>query len=292
MISNDPARRSRMHDSGPVAQLISIPTDTYPLDGLFYEAPGNVNGKCAVIFHGNCMNFYTGPSQFLPATLIGLGFHCLTFNRRGHDIVATLNSRQAVGGAYQMTQEAIEDNRLAAQWLQTRGFRAPVVIGHSNGGMLAIKHASEHPETPGLILLSAHRGGTDLVPMISRAGLLGGPDFETHLQRAKEYVRSGRGKTLMKLPGWWYAIAAESFVDYCTELPDSIDLARKVTCPSLLIRGSQESPDIYPSEEFAARTPGACETHIIADCDHFYTAHQPIVCNLIARWLSNAIHTP
>ena len=32
-------------------------------------------------------------------------------------------------------------------------------IGHSNGGMLAVKHVSDHPETPAMVLLSAHGVG-------------------------------------------------------------------------------------------------------------------------------------
>ena len=79
-------------------------------------------------------------------------------------MVATLNSRAVSGGAFQMTKEAIADNRYAADWLKERGFAAPVVIGHSNGGMLAVQHVADHPETPALVLLSAHLGGKTIVP--------------------------------------------------------------------------------------------------------------------------------
>ena len=39
-----------------------------------------------------------------------------------------------------------------------RGFLHPVIIGHSNGGMLAVRHVADHPDTPALVLLSAHTG--------------------------------------------------------------------------------------------------------------------------------------
>ncbi len=126
-------------------ELISIATDTYPLDGLFYQPEGGVTAGAVQLMHGNCMNFYTGPSRFLPPALTKLGYACLAYNRRGHDVVATLNSRQAVGGAFQLTREALADNDYARAWLAARGFADPVVIGHSNGGMLAVPHVVAHP---------------------------------------------------------------------------------------------------------------------------------------------------
>lgn len=65
-------------------ELVSIPTSTVPLDGMFYE-PEAVPARGAVLlFHGNMGNFYTGPSRFLPAALVANGFACLAFNRSDH----------------------------------------------------------------------------------------------------------------------------------------------------------------------------------------------------------------
>src|SRR6476469_243749 len=136
-------------------ELISIATETPALDGLCYE-PDTPARCAAMLFHGNCMNFYTGAPRFLPSHLNRLGLAALAFNRRGHDMVATLNSRAVSGGAFQMTTEAIADNVYAAGCLGRRGFAAPIVIGHSNGGMLGVRHAADHPRTPALVLLSAH----------------------------------------------------------------------------------------------------------------------------------------
>src|SRR5256886_2489733 len=133
------------------AELVSIPTDAIPLDGLYYGPEGKATGA-ALLFHGNTMNFYVGAPRFLPPVLVKLGLACLTFNRRGHDILSTRASRIAEGGAYQLAHEGIEDNRLAARWLAARGFPAPVVIGHSNGGMLAVRHVADPPETAALVL--------------------------------------------------------------------------------------------------------------------------------------------
>ena len=54
------------------AELVSLPTDTVRLDGLFYESEGKALGS-ALLFHGNTMNFYTGAMRFLPPALVKLG---------------------------------------------------------------------------------------------------------------------------------------------------------------------------------------------------------------------------
>ncbi len=68
-------------------ELVTIETETTPLDGAFYlPDDGPVIGG-VLLFHGNTMNFYVGAPRFLPPVLTALGFACLAFNRRGHDIL-------------------------------------------------------------------------------------------------------------------------------------------------------------------------------------------------------------
>jgi hypothetical protein len=57
-------------------ELISIATDTLPLDGAFYLPESEPCGA-VILFHGNTMNFYVGAPRFLPPVLTGLGFACL-----------------------------------------------------------------------------------------------------------------------------------------------------------------------------------------------------------------------
>jgi len=273
-----------------LAELVSIPTDTLPLDGLYYEPEGKARGA-ALLFHGNTMNFYTGAMRFLPPALVRLGLVCLAFNRRGHDILSTRSSRVAEGGAFQTAAEGIEDNRIAARWLAARGFDSPVVIGHSNGGMLAVRHVADHPETPALVLLSAHGGGSDIVQRGGKGGLMVGDRVEEFAARARSMVREDRGRELMLMPGWWYAISAESFLDRLTETPDVLELARLVKCPSLFVRGDKEPRDAYPAEEFRARTGGPCTVEIVPDCDHFYNGREQAVKELVASWLANVVST-
>src|SRR5919106_531669 len=95
-------------------ELVSIPTPTTPLDGLYYEPDGGATAGGVLFFHGNTMNFYVGAPRFLPPALVRLGFSCLAFNRRGHDILGIRNIRRAESAAFQLTRDGIEDNRIAA----------------------------------------------------------------------------------------------------------------------------------------------------------------------------------
>jgi pimeloyl-ACP methyl ester carboxylesterase len=271
------------------AELVSIPTETIPLDGLYYEPEGRAAGA-ALLFHGNTMNFYVGALRFLPPALVKLGLACLAFNRRGHDILSTRNSRVPEGGAFQLAREGIEDNRTAARWLSARGFSAPVVIGHSNGGMLAVRHVADHPETPALALLSAHGGGRNIVQRGAQSGLMAGDRVKEFATRARDMVKAGRGRELILMPGWWYAISAESFLDRLTETPDTLELAPKVRCPTLYIRGDREPCANYPAEDFKARAGGTCTVEIVADCDHFYNGREVVIQEIVSSWLSRMLH--
>src|SRR5258708_6092968 len=166
-------------------ELVSIPTDTTPLDGAFHRPDAGDIAGAVLLFHGNTMNFYTGAPRFLPPVLTTLGFSCLAFNRRGHDILAIRDSRAAEGAAFQIYEEAIADNRIAARWLADKGFADPIVIGHSNGGMLAVRHVADHPKTPKLVLLSAHCGGKEMLPLACKNGLLAQDRLDEFAREAK-----------------------------------------------------------------------------------------------------------
>ncbi len=272
-------------------ELVSIETGGRPLDGAFHEPDAGAVRGAALLFHGNTMNFYTGALRFLPPALTAMGYACLAFNRRGRDILGIRDSRAAEGAAFQLVAEAVEDNACAARWLAERGYVHPVVIGHSNGGTLAVRHVADHPGTPALVLLSAHCGGKNMVPLASKRGLLGADRLEALTAQAREMVATGRGSELMLLPGWWYVASAESFLDLQANLPDVLALASRIACPTLYLRGDEEPDDLYPAHEFARRAGGRTDVEIVARCNHFYVGREDAVTAIVAGWLDRA-HRP
>jgi len=272
-------------------ELITIVTDTTPLDGAFHMPEDRPVRGGVLLFHGNTMNFYVGAPRWLPPVLTELGVACLAFNRRGHDILSIRDSRAAEGGALQLTSEAIADNDYAASWMADRGFPAPVVIAHSGGGMRGVAHVAEHPETPALVLLSAFRGGAGAQTIPAQIALAG-EGYEATMANAQALVAAGRGKELITVPNWWYVISAESYaesyVDRFTTVPDILALAPRITCPVLYVRGSLEPKEVYPAEAYAERAGGPCEVAIVPG-DHFYNGIEDDVYGVVVAWLNEAL---
>lgn len=270
--------------------LVTIGTDTWPLEGAFHQPDGEAKGA-ALIFHGNVANFYVGPSRFLPPALTSIGLACLAFNRRGHDIVGNHNGREPVGGAFQTIAQSLADNNLAARWLAERGHSAPVVIGHSNGGMLSVPHVASHQQTPALVILSGHHGGKGFLRKSSAPGFFAESQehYDELRARAEALVAQGKGATLMLLPGWYYCMSAATLLDLSENMPDMFEYAPKVTCPSLFVRGELEPKDLYPAERFAEASGGPCDVKIVKDCNHFYGGVEQEVSALVAGWLKKTL---
>ena len=193
-------------------------------------------------------------------------------------MVATTNSRAVTGGAFQMTKEAIADNRYAADWLKERGFAAPIVIGHSNGGMLAVQHVADHPADA--------RAGAALGPSRRQVESCRSParsacSAATASTRSRRQARAHGGAGPRRRADGAARLVAR---DHGGELSRLLLGASRragarprITCPVLYIRGDKEPAHIYPAEEFAARAGGRCDVRIVKDCDHFYGGREDAV---------------
>ena len=91
------------------------------------------------------------------------------------------------------------------------------------------------------------------------------------------------------MPGWWYVISAESFLDRISTVPDTIALAPKIKCPVLALRGDKEDVHRYPVEEFQRAAGGPCRVEIIPECGHFYNGREDEVAGIVAAWLKQTL---
>lgn len=264
---------------------VSIPTSSQPLDGLLYLPDGEVRGAVQLL-HGNTMNFYVGPPRFLPPHLTNLGLACLAYNRRGHDVLSNRNSRDLEGGAFQTIDEAVEDNCVARTWLDERGFSAPIVIGHSHGGMLGVRHVADYPDTPALVLLSAHRGGANLLRLMADNGLMAGGRYDEITTDARRLVDAGHGDQLLLVPGWWYVISASTYVDLLDHCPDIVEWAADIPCDTLYVRSSEEPSSLYPGELIAERSGFAVTVSVLDVGGHYYVDHEQVVAAAVVDWLT------
>ena len=270
-------------------ETVSIETDTTPLDGLLYLPADREVVGAVQLMHGNTMNFYVGPPRFLPPVLTQLGLACLAYNRRGHDVLSNRDSRALEGGAYQTMAQAFDDNALARRWMDHRGLPSPFVVGHSNGGTLGVLHVVNFHDTPGLVLLSAHRGGQRIMRLMADNGLMASEQYAEITDRARSLVASGNGSQLMVVPGWWYVISATTYVEFLDHCPDIVELAPDIACETLFVRSVEEPADVYPAEEFAARSPHPVEVAVLDAGGHYYRGSEDLVAGTVARWLADQI---
>ena len=95
-----------------------------------------------------------------------MGMYALAYNRRGHDILSILNSRDVEGGALQLTSEAVADNTCAREWLLEKATLLRFVLDTQMVGCLR-QNMQQLTDTPALILLSPHIGGKKMLPIAS-----------------------------------------------------------------------------------------------------------------------------
>ncbi|MBO0822196.1 MAG: alpha/beta fold hydrolase, partial [Nocardiopsaceae bacterium] len=233
---------------GMIAELLSLPTEDIPLDGLWYPPPAGSREagprEAVMLMHGNGGNFYSGPVRFLPPHLVPRGYACLAFNRRGHDTLTT-RTREPEGNAFQTAAQSMADNVTAREAVAARGFGSPVVIGHSNGGLYAARHVADHPGVRALVLLSAHCGGPEMLARASGLGLLAADRRAELENQARELIAAGQPRGLMLMPGWWYVTSAASYLDLARNVPRLLEAAARIRCPVLYLRGELEDRDLY-----------------------------------------------
>ena len=98
-------------------------------------------------------------------------------------------------------------------------------------------------------------------------------------------MAAGRGGELMLVPGWWYVISANTYVEFLDNCPDTVQLAARIPCETLFVRDSSEPAEVYPAEEVAANAPRRVTVSILDAGGHYYTGGEDLVATCVVRWL-------
>ncbi len=215
-------------------ELIRIETPTHPLDGAYYTPDGLSKGA-AMYCHGNQMNFYVCAARFLAPH-----YHSAGLRIPGRSIGAAMTrsvptiAATASAALIRPSPRASRTMSLRQSIWPTKDLSNPIVIGHSNGGVLASEHVANHPETRALILLSAHAGGNRMKnPRSARNFSLAGNTDELK-KHAEALVAADKPNQLMLIPEWWWVISARTYLDRLTNAPDLVENAKRIKCPGAL----------------------------------------------------------
>ena len=125
-------------------QTFSVPSQEQTLAMAYLDVPATApaNGRVAVLLHGK--NFCAATWEGTIKTLAGAGHRVIAPDQIGF-------CQSTKPHAYQFTFQALARNTRAL--LQSLGIEHAVMIGHSTGGMLAIRYALMYPDATDRLVL-------------------------------------------------------------------------------------------------------------------------------------------
>lgn len=263
--------------------------DGTPLDGVHYARPGDARPPAARtvvnFLHGRSMNFSVGVQRFAAADLAAAGYDVRAMNRRSAGVAGIRDSFYGVGDAWTLWSEHRMDVEAAVRHLRGQGYRRIVMVGHSQGGLLAADYAAKDVGVAGVILASpafAFVGLPTAFPDESRGELI---------ERARAIVAQGRGRELILLPMWPWIMSAEAVVDPLRPgaAPPLAELLAQYRGPLLVFCGDAgHDARLLPGARAAyERSPSPTKRlEVLGGCDHFYVGYEAPVIALLADWLA------
>jgi len=173
-------------------QLCTFKTaDNERLHGLLFTSPSDDSDMALVFIHGVAMNFYLPPLAIFGQELTQLRYHCFVINTRGHDWIARVGNLTKFGGsAYENLEDCLFDLDGALNYLENRGYRRFVLIGHSLGAIKSIIYQGtrQRDDVVGIVSCSAPKQFYS--ERISRQ-----PEFRETIERAETMVAEGKGES-------------------------------------------------------------------------------------------------
>jgi pimeloyl-ACP methyl ester carboxylesterase len=219
------------------------------VDGLRIEAvehPGDAGRRALVLLHeglGSVGLWRAFPDALHEAT----GRRVIAFSRFGH---GRSDPPRAPRTPAFFHEEALE---VLPALLGELGARDPILVGHSDGGSIALIHAGRHPVS-GLVLMAPHVVVEDVTVEAIRATRREFEDGELHARMARHHDDPDAA-----FRGWCDVWLDPAFRDWSLEAD-----AEAVHAPTLLIQGAD---DPYGSldqlDRIEARVRGPVERLVV-----------------------------
>jgi pimeloyl-ACP methyl ester carboxylesterase len=239
--------------------------------GLAVEVAGS--GPALILVHG-----FGGAKEDFADHVTALAEHAtvVVFDHRGHG-----------KSDHPPDERAYSLHRLVADTLgvaDALGLRRVAVLGHSMGGMVARRLVLAHPDrVESLVLMDTSPGpppgidpvavdlGVEVARTDGMAALkaaldafdpLGTPAYRRLLATRRGYQDFCDRK--------WAALSREMWVAMAPELvrqPDQLDALARVSCPTMVLVGDQDTPFVEVSKAMAATVPDATLV-VVPDAGH------------------------
>ncbi len=290
-VSNSAGKPSRARNRKMNTQLCTFKTaDNERLHGLLFTPQTAHKDRALLFVHGVAMNFYLPPLSVFGQELAQRGFHSFVINTRGHDWISRAGNLTKFGGsAYETLEECLPDLDGALGYLQERGYRRFVLIGHSLGAIKSIIYQGRRRRADIAAVVSCSAPRQFFSERVARQ-----PGFREVIEKAEAMIAAGDSEELLTVgvgstPG---IFTARTHVNKYgrDDRNDCRPYARLLGCPLLAIVGSAEPRFFheYAEEIVAAAAPrGTCR--VVQGANHFYNRHTLEIVAIIDQWLRQAI---
>lgn len=217
---------------------------------------------------GSIEGWRSFPTRLVAAT----GLPALLFDRRGYGGSDPLDRPWGIGYLHRAALEELPAVLAACS------IERPLLIGHSDGGTIALLFAAHHrpaavvTEAAHIFVEQAARDGIDRTVHRWRHG---------DLRRRLERFHGPQTEAIFR--SWADTWRAPWFDDWTI-----VEELRAVTCPALLLQGAEDeyaTPEHL--DEIARRLSGPVEAELLAGCGHAPHLDRPdLVIGHIVRWLA------
>lgn len=200
------------------------------------------------------------------------GRRVIAYSRRGYGASAPIALPRAVRF---MHDEAIDELPLLLDALE---LERPVLLGHSDGGSIALIAAAHYPERIGALVLEAPHVFVEDVSIASIARIK--TVYETTDLRAR--LARFHDDVDMAFRGW-----NDIWLDPAFRAWNIEALLPRVHCPTLVIQGdADEYGTLAQVDAITRQVAGRVETHIVPGCGHVpHHFHRDSVLGEIDRFL-------
>ena len=202
--------------------------------------------------------------------------HCvLVYSRYGHGQSERLNSPRIA------TYMHREGTVVLPELLEVFSIRRPVLLGHSDGGSIALIYAGEHPQSCAGLLLESPHVFVEEVSLDSIARMRARFGADPVLEQKLVHHHSNPRELFF---GWADIWLHPEFRDWSIE-----NFLQDVVCPAMLIQGGQDDYGTpLQLDRIATHAKGRVETHFLPDCGHSpHRIHPEQVLLLANRFLSD-----
>jgi pimeloyl-ACP methyl ester carboxylesterase len=238
--------------------------------------PGGRSDRPTLVFLHEGLGSISLWRDFPSSVAAKTGCPALVYSRYGHGNSDLLDGPRGVN---YMHDEALE---VLPELLEKLSIRAPVLLGHSDGGSIALIYAGAYDRVKGLILFAPHVFVEEIsVTSIAAAKIA----FETTDLPAK--MQRHHKDAERTFWGWNNIWLHKDFRSW-----NIVEYLPRVTCPVLAIQGfADEYGTMAQLEAIKSQTAGSVEIVQLPNCKHSPHRDQPEqVLQAVAAFIERVAH--